>query len=91
MCLTLILGREVLVLGFQEGTPYSNIQGALSRMFLPKSIKIPYFLGLNFLSFISMLLGLKSCHKSKGLCFVFGINDNNREKSDFFQFKLFVE
>ena len=33
VCLTLILGCEVLVLGFQEGTPYSNIQGALPMIF----------------------------------------------------------
>ena len=33
VCLTLILGCEVPVRGFQEGTPYSNILGALSVIF----------------------------------------------------------
>ena len=51
VCLTLILECEVLVLGSQEGTPYSNIHSALLTNFSSQINQDFIFLGLKFPTF----------------------------------------
>ena len=85
--LDLNFGVRSSSLGSQEGTPYSNIHDALPTIFSSQINQDSIFLGLKSLIFHFHTFSLKLYYKYKGLCFIFEINDNNREKSDLFPMK----